>query len=408
MSKHPSQEETHEWPRCKQCGWLYERARGCACTRVVLADARIHIEQPAIFQLASLRADLARERTLREEAEAGFNGMCHEHNEAVAILHLVYELREYALRGRIARQRKELKRLNREVRDIRAAAEVVYREAHTNNGVRLIRKGRFDPRQVTNRFAAAAAPIPEHALTPTDGGSRQADIVIEGGASRGGKVAALMAEGRATLPDFPTADDVVNHLSIEIDAAHKALRETARREFAHAQALTDLAAALACSPDQVVEAARMLVEAHAKVKRERAEVGRIADEAFTEKRVAERQRDEAIDRAERAERSRDLALRDNEQSLGRAERAEAERDAYKRDFDAELAGSREMRKRFGARENETMWMFHERVDAERDALKARVGRARAALGDFDVGTAFEWSSLAETAVRNARRILEEA
>ena len=47
--------------------------------------------------------------------------------------------------------------------------------------------------------------------------------------------------------------------------------------------------------------------------------------------------------------------------LDRLEKAEAERDEYKAAFDAELAGNAVLRKRFGAREHETMAMWIARM-----------------------------------------------
>lgn len=67
-----------------------------------------------------LAGQLDRERFLRREAEgkrdAGLLTWQTEGAKAIAILHLVYSMREHALRGRIANQRAELRRLNVQVK----------------------------------------------------------------------------------------------------------------------------------------------------------------------------------------------------------------------------------------------------------------------------------------------------
>lgn len=53
----------------------------------------------------------------------------------------------------------------------------------------------------------------------------------------------------------------------------------------------------------------------------------------------------------------------------------AERDAYKRDFDAELAGAGNLRKRYGARDNETFEAFVKRLYQDSQTLSAVCQRA---------------------------------
>lgn len=53
-------------------------------------------------------------------------------------------------------------------------------------------------------------------------------------------------------------------------------------------------------------------------------------------------------------------------------RLAAERDAYKRDLEAHMEGNANLRKKYGARDNETMWDVHERLHQERDQLRAQL------------------------------------
>ena len=96
-----------------------------------------------------------------------------------------------------------------------------------------------------------------------------------------------------------------------------------------------------------------------------------------DKQKAELERDKAIE-----ERKKNHAELVDAMRLikARAEKAEGEAYAYKRDFEAELAGNKHYRERFGARDDETMEMFYERLVRERDEAKATLETYRSVAG----------------------------
>jgi hypothetical protein len=195
-------EEHYALDRCERCG-NYWSDHDHAPKPI---DWRAEFDL-VVRQRDALRADLARERTLREEAERAFLACA----EAIGV---VYEA------------------------DGHATAPGPVDEV-----VRYIREAR----------RARDEAIPERALVARDGGDRMLDHVA---------IASV-------LPTCAEHEARIDRMLAEQDANAPTKRFTLRIAKAAVAAVDQVADALACSPDQVVEAARCLVGAHEAVKRER-------------------------------------------------------------------------------------------------------------------------------------------
>lgn len=92
-------------------------------SEVVALETELESAYELVRALTSDR-DVARNEARDAKAESAFRFQMNLQD--IAVLHLVYEMREHALRGRIANQRRELRRLNVQmVRDAAASAQLV-------------------------------------------------------------------------------------------------------------------------------------------------------------------------------------------------------------------------------------------------------------------------------------------
>jgi len=413
-------------------------------------------------QAVRLEGDLARERTLREEAERAYlavalaSGAVHhqsmgpvipgsvseivdafqretiaaieDRDHAVALLHLVYEMREHALRGRIANQRAELRRLN------------------------------VDVKALQDRVRWGLRPIPELALVARDGGNRQADTCpictdpapcaygceIEDAARRrvteeaacinpecddeateDGMCARCAQWGRDVLDDVARRDPVacvasaaalVKHMQ---SAPHDEDEEDGCVALIRSDVLADV---LKCSPDQVVEAARLLVAAKEgqRIAYE-AQLDSVADALGEERMLAsdgyhghavarlveahatvQQERDAMAQLAERLRAEVEAAwaaLGD----LGRGRRTLAQRAEMVR----QSRGTWNVCAQRQREETLSATLRAERAEAERDALRAKVAAIREAIPP-GVDTYASWHTLSSALRAIAANVTEEA
>lgn len=345
--------------------------------------------------VAALRVDLAREQTLRKEAEAKLAAMAKplgdEHGEATRLRLRAWlgEIESAELtksRARAKNHRAEIRRLIVKLDTINEWAKngvsTHYHNALSNELGACKKLLGCETFEVANRLrafieanrlaaeerdsaASTCGPVGRATFAP---GWKTGDRVMfdhEGACETGTIIGFSVPDTIVIEADVPRAHhhgktrDEIRHIPPEAltptdggnriaDEEYEADEEELATEVPDARfppfVVAAVADALKCQPDHVVEAVRMLVTAHEATKRERDALDLFRDEQ---------------------------AALINTLLTARGERAE-------------------------------------RAEAERDGLKAKVERVRHALGDFRVGTDYDWTSLAETAVRKARGILEEA